>query len=98
VKSLFIHIGGDVVIPIRDVIAVLDIETTTISKDTREFLRIAEDEGFIECISEDIPKSFIIAEKDKKSRVYLSPISSLTLHKRAMYIDDLANIHKDKTI
>jgi extracellular matrix regulatory protein B len=93
---MFIHIGGNIVIPVKNVIAVLDIETTTISKDSREFLRIAEEEGFIESISEDIPKSFIIAERDGKSRIYLSPISSLTLQKRAMYIDDIANIHGEK--
>ena len=37
---MFLHIGGDIVIPVKDVIAIMDIDTTTISKDTREFLKI----------------------------------------------------------
>ncbi|AUS98493.1 DUF370 domain-containing protein [Clostridium thermosuccinogenes] len=89
---MFLHIGGDVVIPIKDIIAILDIETTTISKDTKEFLKIAEEEGFIESISDDLPKSFIITESDKKSKIYLSPISSVTLHKRTNFVSDISGI------
>lgn len=89
---MFLHIGGDVVIPVKNIIAILDIEKTTVSKDTKEFLKIAEEEGFIENISEDLPKSFIITEIDKKSKIFLSPISSVTLQKRAGYVYDIANV------
>ena len=89
---MFLHIGGDVVIPVRNIIAIFDIESTTISKDTKEFLTIAEEEGFIESISYDLPKSFIITETDKKSKIYLSPISSVTLQKRSAFVDDISNV------
>lgn len=89
---MFLHIGGDVVIPMKNVIAILDIETTTLSRDTKDFLKIAEEEGFIEAISNDLPKSFVITEKEKKSKIYLSPISSLTLQKRAGFIEEISNI------
>ena len=83
---MFLHLGGDVVIPLKNIIAIMDIDTTTVSKDTKDFLRIAEEEGFIENISDDLPKSFIITEKNKKSKIYLSPISSVTLMKRSDYL------------
>lgn len=89
---MFLHIGGDVVIPMKNVIAILDMETTTLSRDTKDFLKVAEEEGFIEAISSDLPKTFIITERDKKSRIYLSPISSVTLQKRSGYIEDISNI------
>jgi len=89
---MFLHIGGDIVIPEKNIIAILDIESTTISKDTKEFLKIAEEEGFINAISNDLPKSFIITENDKKSKIYLSPISSVTLQKRAGFMSEIANI------
>lgn len=89
---MFLHIGGDVVIPVRNIIAIFDIESTTISKDTKEFLTIAEEEGFIESISDDLPKSFIITENDKKSKIYLSPISSVTLQKRSGFLDEISNV------
>lgn len=89
---MFLHIGGDKVIPVKSIIAILDIETTTLSKDTKEFLRTAEDEGFIEAISEDLPRSFIITEENKKSKIYLSPISSVTLQKRSGFLDGISNV------
>ena len=52
------------------------------SADTNQFLRLAEEDGFIERITEDHTKSFIVAEVDKKAKVFLSPISSSTLSKR----------------
>jgi len=88
---MFLHIGGDFVVPIKNVIAIMDLESTSLSKDTRDFLSVAEEEGFIESISEDIPKSFIITEIDKKSKIYLSPISSVTLQKRAGFISGIKN-------
>lgn len=89
---MFLHIGGDVVIPVKNIIAILDIDTTTFSKDTKEFLKIAEEEGFVQSISYDLPKSFIITEVDKKSKIYLSPISSVTLHKRTAFLDGISNV------
>lgn len=89
---MFLHIGGDFVIPLKNVIGILDIDVTTISKDTREFLRVAEEEGFIEAISEDLPKSFVVTETKRKSKIYLSPISSTTLQRRASYIKSIANV------
>ena len=64
----------------------MDMETTTVSKSTKEFLTVAEEEGFVESISNEIPKSFIITEVDKKSKIFLSPISSITLQKRTGFL------------
>ncbi|MDQ2086020.1 DUF370 domain-containing protein [Herbivorax sp. ANBcel31] len=88
---MFLHIGGEYVIPVKNIIAIMDLETTSISKDTKEFLKIAEEEGFIEGITDDIPKSFIITEVDKKSKIYLSAISSVTLQKRAGFSSGIKN-------
>jgi hypothetical protein len=80
---MFLHLGENVVVPINDVIGIFDIETTMYSSDTSQFLRMAEEDGFVERITKDKSKSFVIAEVDKKSKVYLSPISSSTLCKRS---------------
>lgn len=87
---MFLHLGGDVVIPLKDIISIMNIESSNKSSNTREFLKTAEDEGFIRKISEDEEKSFILTEKDKKTIIYLSPISSVTLYKRAGFIDDIS--------
>lgn len=79
---MFLHLGENVVVPIKDVIGIFDLETTMYSSDTSAFLRMAEEDGFVEQISKEKPKSFVIAEVNKMSKIYLSPISSSTLTKR----------------
>ncbi|MEG1257102.1 extracellular matrix/biofilm biosynthesis regulator RemA family protein [Clostridium sp.] len=79
---MFLHLGESVVVPIKDIIGIFDVESTMYSSDTSQFLRLAEEDGFVERITNDKPKSFIIAEVNKKSKIYLSPISSSTLCKR----------------
>lgn len=79
---MFLHLGENVVVPIKDVIGIFDMETSMYSSDTIQFLRLAEEDGFVERITKEKPKSFVIAEVDKKSKIYLSPISSATLTKR----------------
>lgn len=86
---MFVHIGGDIVIRTKEIISINDIDTTS-SDATKEFLDIAKEEGFIEDISGGEPKSFIIINKDNQQKIYLSPISSLTIKKRANF---LANVN-----
>ncbi len=81
--GMYLHIGGDLTIRLSTVVAILDMETTTVSKITKEFLRTAEEEGFVLPVSEDLPKSYVITEEGTGNRIYLSPISSATLLKRA---------------
>lgn len=79
---MFLHLGENVVVPVKDIIGIFDFQNTIYSSDTIQFLRLAEEDGFVERITEETPKSFIIAEVDKMSKIYLSPISSTTLAKR----------------
>ncbi|MBE6048836.1 MAG: DUF370 domain-containing protein [Clostridium sp.] len=83
---MFLHLGENVAVPISDIIGIFDLETTMYGSDTSQFLRMAEEDGFVERITEETPKSYVIAEVNKKSKVYLSPISSTTLSKRT-YMD-----------
>lgn len=85
---MFLHLGENVVIPLSEVIAIFDMNSTT-NIDTRHFLKTAEEEGFIQKISCDEPKSFVLTERNKKSIIYLSPISSITLAKRSGFVDEL---------
>jgi hypothetical protein len=80
---MFLHLGENVVVPLKDIIGIFDIETSMDNSDTRQFLRLAEEDGFIQKITKEQPKSFIVAEVDKKSKIFLSPISSATLTKRS---------------
>ncbi len=80
---MYIDIGNDCIINDKSIVAIFDIDNSSISKKTRDFLSTAEKEKRIFNISFDIPRSFIVCkEKNKKHIVYLSQLSSSTLQKR----------------
>lgn len=80
---MYLHLGKGVVVNTSDIIAIMDLESTSHSANTRDFLKIVEEEGFVRNVSDDIPKSFIICEVDGQSVVYVTNISSKALAGRA---------------
>lgn len=89
---MFLHIGGEFIVFIKDIIAIVDMEKSTISQDTRNFLKTAEEEGFIvNVVENELPKSFVITQSRHKSNIYLSPISTSTLLKRYTKLEQIAN-------
>lgn len=78
---MFLHLGADTVIPLRNVIAILDMRITN-SAITSQYINNIKAEKNIIDISENSAKSFIITDEN----IYFSAISSQTLKKRAGYI------------
>ena len=52
---MFLHIGNDVVVRCEDIIAVFDMDNTTIAKSSREFLTDAQKNNKVIDICEDLP-------------------------------------------
>ncbi len=86
---MYIHLGNNVMLPTNEIIGIFDLENSTISKRTRDFLTRAEKEGKVVTISYDLPRSFVVAGKNKNIKIYISQISSQTLRRRTGYIDSL---------
>ena len=80
---MYLHLGQDTVVNDKNIIGIFDLDGTTLSKHTKEFLKTVEEEGFVKNVSEDLPRSFIVCEIDSRSVVYITNISSVTLQKRA---------------
>ncbi|MFA9556236.1 extracellular matrix regulator RemB [Evansella sp. AB-rgal1] len=76
---MFIHLGGDVVLRSHKVVAILDYHSKETSQDNERFIELCEKNSKTVSISTDNPKSIVITENE----VYLSPISSHTLKRRA---------------
>lgn len=74
-------------VPAKEVVVILDVKTSEVCEDTRDFLRISEEEGFVVRIEPSDPKSAKSVVVTTR-KVYVSPISSITLKKRAGYITD----------
>ena len=75
---MYINIGGDTLLPISDIIGVFDLENTSQSRITRDFLKNAEKEKKSENAVTDIPHSFVVT----REKVYIAQSTSQTLKKR----------------
>ena len=80
---MYLHLGNEKIVKDEDIIGIFDLDTTTNSKNTKRFLNIAEKSGVLECVTDDLPKSFVVCKHGKDRKVYLSQISSVTLNKRS---------------
>ncbi len=80
---MYLHIGMDTVIRTKDIIGIFDLDTTTVSYKTRDFLSAAQKEGKIIDVCSDLPKSFIICREKQDYKIYLCQLSPVTLIRRA---------------
>ncbi len=83
---MYLHLGEKTVVNTKYIIGIFDIENTSVSKDTRNFLRDNGKERYrVINVSYDMPKTFIVCNEEGiegKNTVYISPISAATLRKR----------------
>ena len=81
---MYLHLGEDTVVCDKDIIGIFDIENTSVSKHTKEFLNAAGKGSKTFNVSYEMPKSFVICcDKTGKETVYISQISASTLRKRS---------------
>lgn len=81
---MFLHLGRDIVISQRSIVAVLDMDTATSSRHSRAFLSQAEKRGQVFVVSDELPRSVVLCVgPNGQNAVYISQISSKTLIKRA---------------
>lgn len=79
---MFIHLGGNRMISVNEVIAIIDATTKQkMSFMNHPFFNSAEQDGWMEKIEGGETKSYVVTDY----KIYASPISSLTLKKRALF-------------
>ena len=79
----YLHLGKGTLVPTDTIIGVFDLDITSQSHLTRQYLRLAEQNGQVVNAAEDIPKTFVICRDGEETRVYLSQMAPATLLKRA---------------
>ncbi len=78
---MYLNIGGDMAVRDTTIIGIFDLDNTSVSKRTQEFLAAAEKEGqVVPC--DDLPKSFVLTAEYGMNRLYLTSLNSSTLEKR----------------
>jgi hypothetical protein len=87
---VFLHVGGDVVVRMGEVVAILDQRAAEASA-TRELLGFRRSQGRVVHVAGGQPKSLVICTE----RIFLSPISAGTLRRRVGLLDELGAISED---
>jgi len=80
---MFIHLGGNILVHEDSVIGIFDLDNTSQSHITRNYLNTAEKNKQIFVTVEDIPKAFVVCSENNNQKVYLSQMAPTTLLKRA---------------
>ena len=80
---MYLTLGKETVIPENTVLGVFDLDTSTQSPISREFLSQAEKKGQVINTAEDLPISFFLCEDRKKTLVFLSQSSSRTVYRKS---------------
>ena len=78
---MYLNIGSDMAVRETSIIGIFDMDNTSTSRRTRDFLNRAEkDGGVVPC--DDLPKSFVVTAEYGFNRVYLTSLNTATLEKR----------------
>ena len=80
-KSMYLSIGNDMAVRQKSILGIFDLDNTSTSRRTREFLEKAEQEGMV-VPCDDLPKSFVLTSEYGMVRIYLTALSAATLEKR----------------
>ena len=82
--AAFLNVGGLISVRSEDIVGIFDIDNTTVSRVTRDFLTKAQKNESVEYATVEIPKSFIVTvkKKERKPAVIISQFSSVTLTER----------------
>ena len=84
--SRYVYLGGDAAVREEQIVGVFDLDNTSWSHLTREFLARAERDGRVRTAAEDIPRSFALCAD---RTIILTQPSPATLAKR---LDDQERI------
>ncbi len=76
---MYLHIGEDTVVRDKEIIGIFDMDTSTVNKETRDYLKKAEKDKKVIYVNYDLPKCFVVTN----DKIYVSPINTSTLNKRA---------------
>ena len=80
---MYLHLGHDTVIRKEEILGIFDMDSSTVSKNTRDYLTEKEKKGTLITVSYELPGSFVVCtDKKGNEKVYISQLSAATLTKR----------------
>lgn len=81
---MYLHLGNETVIKSDDIIGIFDLDTSTVSKHTRNYLSLCEKKSQVVNVSYELPKSFILCHNKNGQTIYICQLAAKTLQKRLL--------------
>lgn len=81
---MYIHLGNDVVINTDSIIGIYDIEKTSTSQTTKDFLSNTKGKKIV-TVNYEMPKTFVICENNGMETIYITSIAASTLKRRFLH-------------
>ena len=79
---MFLHVGNNKNIRIKNIVGIFDMDNATLSSITRKYLTAKQREGVVESAIEEIPKSFVLYLDGDEYKICFSQLSSASLKGR----------------
>ncbi len=79
---MYLHLGNETIVRQSDIIGIFDLDNSTVSAKTREFLANAQKNGQVVNVSSELPKSFVVCRESDGLKIYICQLSPVTLSKR----------------
>ncbi len=79
---MYISMGNDMTIRDSSILGIFDLDNTTCSKHSRNFLAQAEREGQVITVTDELPKSFILTAEYGMNKVYLTQFHTKSIENR----------------
>lgn len=80
---MYLHLGQNTVVRDREIIGIFDLDITSQSPRTRQYLNTAERRGEVVAVTQELPKSFVVTGRRGRQRVFISQLSTATLLRRS---------------
>lgn len=80
---MYLYIGSETVVKTGEIVGVFDMDNTTISKHTRDYLAKAQRENRVINVTMELPKSFVVCSgKNGEETAYITQVAASTILKR----------------
>ena len=76
---MFLHVGKNKNIRIKNVVGIFDMDNATVSIVTRKYLSGKQRQGLVESAMEEIPKSFVLYLEGGEYKICFSQLSTSAL-------------------
>ena len=82
---MFLHVGNNKNIRLRDIVGIFDMDNATLSSVTRKYLSKKQKENLVESAILEIPKSFILYKEKGEYHICFSQLSTSALRTRVTF-------------